>query len=183
MKIARAGGVKLRAELSRNSTNVSTSTQPSTLRSAGLRWPGSCQYHETIEAGKRAQKGEAKCRASCKTAATTDATGKFAEELLNNDGLPVDYARQSYLSLSDPTKTLHEQIVGRKLRHAGHPILRWHASNAVARKDVAGNMKLEMDKSRKKIDRMAALVNAVAEAISHLPETPMVYEKREILWL
>ena len=59
---------------------------------------------------------------------------KLAEELMNNDGLPVEYLRQGYLSLSDPTKTLHELIMGRKIRHGGNPILRWHASNAVARK-------------------------------------------------
>src|SRR5262249_27702543 len=74
---------------------------------------------------------------------------KLAEELLNNDGLPVDYLRQGYLSLSDPTKTLHELILGRKLRHCGNPILRWHASNAVVRRDAAGNIKLDKEKSRR----------------------------------
>jgi phage terminase large subunit-like protein len=132
--------------------------------------------------GKRAQRGEAKCRASCKTVAATDATGKFAEELLTDDELPVDYLRQGYLSLSYPTKTLHG-LMGHKLRHVGHPILRWHASNAVARKDVAGNMALDKEQSRKKIDGLAALVNAVASAISHPSEPPSVYEKRRILWL
>jgi phage terminase large subunit-like protein len=62
---------------------------------------------------------------------------KLAEELLNVDGLPIEYIRQGYLSLSDPTKTLHELIMARKIWHGGHPILRWHASNAVARRDAA----------------------------------------------
>ncbi len=79
----------------------------------------------------------------------------------------MEYLQQGYLSLSDPTKTLHELILGRKLRHWGHPILRWHASNAVARQDAAGNLKLEKAKSRKKIEGMAALVNAVAGAINY----------------
>lgn len=108
---------------------------------------------------------------------------KLAEELLNNDGLPVEYIRQGYLSLSDPTKTLHELIMARKIWHDGHPILRWHASNAVARKDSAGNINLDKEKSRKKIDGMAALVNAVEAAISHPPEPPSVYEQRGILML
>lgn len=108
---------------------------------------------------------------------------KLAEELLNNEGLPVEYHRQGYLSLSDPTKTLHELIMGRKIRHAGHPILRWHASNAVARKDAAGNIKLDKEKSRKKIDGMAALVNAVGAAISAPKEIRSVYETRGVLWL
>jgi phage terminase large subunit-like protein len=108
---------------------------------------------------------------------------KLAEELLNVEGLPVEYIRQGYLSLSDPTKTLHELIMARKIRHGGNPILRWHASNAVARRDAAGNIKLDKEKSRRKIDGMAALVNAVGAAILHPPEVPSVYEQRGILML
>jgi phage terminase large subunit-like protein len=70
-----------------------------------------------------------------------------------------------------------------KIRHGGNPILRWHASNAVVRKDPAGNIKLDKEKSRKKIDGLSALVNAVAGAIAYPPEPPSVYEKRGILWL
>jgi phage terminase large subunit-like protein len=60
---------------------------------------------------------------------------------------------------------LHELVIARKIRHAGHPVLRWHASNAVSRKDAAGNIKLDKEKSRKKIDGLSALVNAIAGAI------------------
>jgi len=81
---------------------------------------------------------------------------KLAEELANEHGLPVEYIRQGYLSLSDPTTTLHELIAARKLRHGGNPILRWHVSNAVARQDAAGNLKLDKAKSRKKIACVAA---------------------------
>jgi phage terminase large subunit-like protein len=49
---------------------------------------------------------------------------KLAEDLLNLYGLPVEYVRQGYLSLSDPTKTLHELITAGKIRHGGHPVLR-----------------------------------------------------------
>jgi len=103
---------------------------------------------------------------------------KLAEELANEHGLPVECNRQGYLSLSDPTKTLHEHIMARKIRHCGNPILRWHASNAVARQDAAGNLKLDKAKSRKKIDGMAALVNAVAGAINY-GEGPSVFRTRK----
>ncbi len=108
---------------------------------------------------------------------------KLAEDLLNLPGLPVEYNRQGYLSLADPTKTLHELIMGRKLRHAGHPILRWHASNAAVQKDPAGNIKLDKEKSRRKIDGVAALVNAVRAAINNPEEPPSVYQTRGILVL
>jgi phage terminase large subunit-like protein len=108
---------------------------------------------------------------------------KLADELVEVHGLPFEYTRQGYLSLSDPTKTLHELIIAGKIRHGGNPILRWHASIAVARRDAAGNIKLDKEKSRRKIDGMAALVNAIGAAILHPPEPPSIYEKRGMLWL
>ena len=85
----------------------------------------------------------------------------LAEDLLNDHGIPVEYLRQGYLTLSDPTKTLRELIMSQRLKHGGHPIMRWHASNAVVEADAAGNVKLSKKKSRKKIDGMAALINAI----------------------
>ena len=73
--------------------------------------------------------------------------------------------------------------MGREIRHNGHPILRWHASNAVVRRDAAGNIKLDKEKSRRKIDGMAALVCAVGAAIAHPEEPRSVYEQRGVLWL
>jgi phage terminase large subunit-like protein len=107
---------------------------------------------------------------------------KLAEELLNDEGIPVEYVRQGYLSLSDPTKMLHELILARKIRHNGNPILRWHASNAVVRRDSAGNIKLDKEKSRRKIDGLAALVNAIA-GVTTYDQGPSVYETRGILVL
>ena len=110
---------------------------------------------------------------------------RLAERLLNKHGLPVAYLPQGYLSLSDPTKTLLELITGCKLRHGGHPILRWHASNAIAEQDAAGNIKSSKGKSKKKIDGMAALVNAVAAVIDAAgkEEEPSVYETRGLIWM
>ncbi len=58
-----------------------------------------------------------------------------------------------------------------------------HASHAVPPKASAGNIKPDNGTSRKKIDGMAALVNAVAGAIGYPPEPPCVYEKRGVLLL
>ena len=73
--------------------------------------------------------------------------------------------------------------MGCKIRQSGNPILRWHASNAVVRRDAAGDIKLDKEKSRRKIDGMAALVNAVGAAIAHPKEPRSVYEQRGMLWL
>lgn len=107
---------------------------------------------------------------------------KLGIELEQEDGLPVDTVRQGFLSLSDPTKQLQRMILGRQLRHGGHAILKWHAGNAVAETDAAGNIKLNKKKSKKKIDGMAALVNAIAGySGSDDDGGPSVYETRGLL--
>lgn len=104
---------------------------------------------------------------------------KLSIELKEQDGLPVEFVRQGFLSLSDPTKQLLRFVLSGKLRHGGNQILRWHASNAVVVRDSAGNIKLHKEKSKKKIDGMSALVNAIAGMNSDDTDTePSVYESR-----
>lgn len=105
---------------------------------------------------------------------------KLGIELKEEDGLPIEFLRQGYLSLSAPTKELLRLILGGKLRHGGHPILRNHVSNAVAEQDAAGNIKLSKRKSKKKIDGASALVNAIAAATGE-NEEPSVYQTRGVL--
>ena len=109
---------------------------------------------------------------------------KLSIELREQDGLPVETIRQGFLSLSAPTKELRRLIRSGKLRHGGHPIARWHASNAIAESDAAGNIKLNKRKSRRKIDGLAALVNAIAGATGEgSDDGPSVYESRGVLFL
>lgn len=109
---------------------------------------------------------------------------QLAVELREEDGLPVEFLRQGFLSLNAPTKELQRLILCRKLRHDGNPVLRWMAGNAVAEQDAAGNIKLSKRKSRHKIDGMAALVNAIAAATSGDDDSGRsVYEERGMLFL
>lgn len=105
---------------------------------------------------------------------------QLAIKLRQDDGLPVEFLRQGFISLSGPTKELERLVLSGKLRHDGDPILAWNASNAVAVRDEAGNVKLSKRKSRKKIDGMAALVNAVAAAMADSGEGESVYETRGV---
>jgi phage terminase large subunit-like protein len=108
---------------------------------------------------------------------------QLAVSLKENDGLEVEFLRQGFASLSGPTKELERLIVSGQLRHAGNPVLRWMASNAVVTKDPAGNIKLDKAKSRNKIDGMAALVNAIAGMASDPTSGDSVYESRGILMI
>jgi phage terminase large subunit-like protein len=63
--------------------------------------------------------------------------------------------------LAAPTKSLGKAIIGRTLRHDGHPVLRWNISNAATEQDAAGNLKLSKAKSTERIDGAVALVMAI----------------------
>lgn len=107
-------------------------------------------------------------------------------ELREADGLPMKEIRQGFLSLSAPCKQLLRLVMGGRIRHGGHPVLRWNAHNAVAEQDAADNVKLSKRKSRKKIDGLAAAVNAVAGTIDPDADDVLgesVYETRGLLLL
>jgi phage terminase large subunit-like protein len=89
---------------------------------------------------------------------------KLSKQLLEDDGIPVVHIKQNYTNLNDPTKQLDRLIRAGLIRHGGHPILAWHASNAIAVEDDSGNVRLSKRRSKKKIDGMSALVNAMAGA-------------------
>lgn len=109
---------------------------------------------------------------------------KLAGELKEQDGLPVEFIRQGFLSLSAPTKELKRLAMGKRIRHGGNPVMKWMAGNAVAVADEAQNIKLSKKKSRLKIDGMAALVNAVAAATAGgAGAGDSVYEGRGVLIL
>jgi phage terminase large subunit-like protein len=105
----------------------------------------------------------------------------LALELRDQDGLPVDFLRQGFLSLSPPTKELERLVKGRKIRHGGNPVLKWMMSNAIAVEDAAGNVKLDKKRSRKKIDGVAALVNAIAAAQADPDSGGSIYETRGVI--
>jgi phage terminase large subunit-like protein len=108
---------------------------------------------------------------------------KLATELKEDDGLEVEFIRQGFLSLSAPTKELLRLVLGRKFRHGDNPILKWMAGNAIASTDAAGNIKLDKQKGRQKIDGLAATVNAVAGYTSGDDGGGSVYDTRGILTL
>jgi hypothetical protein len=63
-----------------------------------------------------------------------------------------------------------------KLRHGGHPILRWCAANVTAEQDSDENLKPSKKKSHERIDGISALVNALTVALPAI--TGSVYDER-----
>ena len=86
---------------------------------------------------------------------------------LSDDGINVIPIQQNY-GLSPAMKRLSELIVAGKIRHAGHPVLRWNADCLAIKSD--GNdhikpVKPERGSSSKRIDGISALVNALSRQI------------------
>jgi phage terminase large subunit-like protein len=92
-----------------------------------------------------------------------NATGLITD--LQEDGATCVEVRQGFGSLSAPSKALEALVVGRTLRHGGHPLLAWAAANVVVRQDPAGNLKPDKAKSTERIDPIVALVTGLARAL------------------
>jgi phage terminase large subunit-like protein len=85
----------------------------------------------------------------------------LVSRLEKQDSLTCVAMRQTYASLSAPTKSLEQGILGRRLRHDGHPVLRWNISNVAVESDPAGNLKPSKVASTERIDGVVALIMAV----------------------
>jgi phage terminase large subunit-like protein len=97
----------------------------------------------------------------------TDIITKLREE----DSAEMVEIGQGFASMSAPTKRLMELVLRGEIAHGGNPILRWMASNVIAKIDPAGNIKPDKGKSREKIDGIVALIMAISRLMA-TPETP-----------
>ncbi len=102
---------------------------------------------------------------------------------LGQDGLEVVPFGQGYYSMAAPTAEFERLLIGRKLAHGGHPILRWMASNVTVETDSAGNIKPSKKKSTERIDGIVAAVMALGRAMLRTEEGSSVYETRGMVVL
>ena len=76
-------------------------------------------------------------------------------------------------------------IVSGKFVHFDNAPLKWQFGNVVITQDPAGNIKVDKDKSKDKVDGVAATVNAMYNyqywTANQAPENP--YEKREFIFI
>lgn len=105
----------------------------------------------------------------------------FAQHL-SEDGFQMVEISPTYRHLSEPTKELQIAVLDGRVRHGGHPVLRWMADCLTVKQDINGNIrpvKPERLKSSKRIDGMVALVMAMSRAL--VDEGGSVYAKRGVL--
>lgn len=69
---------------------------------------------------------------------------------------------QGFKDMSPAIEIFEQLAIEGRLRHGGHPVLRWAISNATVERDAANNRKLTKSKSFGRIDPAVAAVMAVA---------------------
>ena len=86
--------------------------------------------------------------------------------------------------MSPPTKELMKLVLERNIAHGGHPVLRWNMDNIIIKRDPAGNIKPDKEKSTEKIDGAVALIMALDRAIrcgNGVSES--IYDERDLFIL
>ena len=104
---------------------------------------------------------------------------------LEDIGFTLVQFGQGYRDMSPPTKELMKLTLEQKLAHNGHPVLRWMMDNIFIKRDPAGNIKPDKEKSTEKIDGAVALIMALDRAIrcGVGNSGASVYDERDLLVL
>jgi len=72
--------------------------------------------------------------------------------------------RQGFQTMAPALRELERLVLGRRLAHGGHPVLRWMAGNVAVKLDPAGNAKPDKSAAADRIDGIVALAMAVGRA-------------------
>lgn len=91
---------------------------------------------------------------------------------------------QGFKDMSPASKELMRLTLGEQIAHNGHPVLRWMMDNIFIRKDPAGNIKPDKEKSTEKIDGVIATIMALDRATKReISSFVSVYEDRGLLFI
>ena len=101
---------------------------------------------------------------------------------LQGDGFEVISFGQGFRDLTAPCKEWEKLVMSRRLRHGGHPVLRWMASNVAVEIDAAGNLRPSKKKSTERIDGIVAGIMALGRALL-TSEPCSAYDTRGLLFV
>ncbi|MGI6735952.1 MAG: terminase large subunit [Anaerovoracaceae bacterium] len=103
---------------------------------------------------------------------------------LEGMGFSVIPFGQGFKDMSPPTKELMNLVLEKRIAHGGHPVLRWMMDNIYIRRDPAGNIKADKEKSTEKIDGAVAMIMGLDRAIRGGNDSgESVYDDRGILFI
>ena len=88
-------------------------------------------------------------------------SNQLVAQLNDRDDITTVGAGMGYASMSPAVNFAERLIYSRKIRHGGHPVLRWCVDNTIITQDAAGNKKPDKSKSSGKIDGTVAMLIAL----------------------
>lgn len=103
---------------------------------------------------------------------------QLANDLMG-EGIQMVETRQGYKTMSEPSKEFQAMIAAKRIRHGGHPVLRWHVSNVAVRMDPNENIAPNKEASAERIDGAVATIMALSRGVLQPPAS--VYESRGLL--
>lgn len=89
-----------------------------------------------------------------------------------DDGLPCAEVRQNFMTLGPPSAEFERLVIGDEIVHGGHAIMNWNVANTYVESDSGGNYKPNKAKSVRRIDGVAAALNALALSMTVEVEAP-----------
>lgn len=90
---------------------------------------------------------------------------QFSTNMIKRGYLCVEI-RQGIKTLSEPLKAFRENVYAGKVEHDHNPVLSWAVSNAIEREDAQGNIMLDKQKSKERIDPIVSVVNGFTRAMT-----------------
>jgi phage terminase large subunit-like protein len=84
--------------------------------------------------------------------------------ILQDQGIPVAFHGQGYLSMAQPSRDFEALAMSGQYDAGGHPVMRWGIENVRYAQDDAGNIKPSKRRSVEKIDQIVALIMATSLA-------------------
>jgi phage terminase large subunit-like protein len=96
-------------------------------------------------------------------------------------GFNVVNMRQGWVTMSPAIKQTEILLRQQKIRHGGHPVLRWMFSNVALKRDANDNVSLHKGRSADRIDGIVALVMAIGIASAQI--TAPVEQDYRVDWI
>jgi phage terminase large subunit-like protein len=89
---------------------------------------------------------------------------------LQSAGQVVVEVRQGAQTMSEPSKVFEALVKSRRIRHGGHPVMRWCVSNVAAKEDKKGNIFPFKQHERKRIDGVIAAIIGLNRMVACAPD-------------
>lgn len=93
-------------------------------------------------------------------------SSQLVNDLLDDGANMVPFG-QGFASMTAPMKELERLVLSHELNHGDDPVLKWMASNLVAKEDEAHNLKPDKKNSQEKIDGIVAILMGIGRILAN----------------